>query len=293
MEPSIRPRPGADPAAPLTSRTLARGEDWGAWEVTCRQGPGDPRFEERHHHVSIAAVLEGSFQYRAAGGEALLYPGAFLLGNAGACFECGHDHGVGDRCVAFGFAPALFEEIAAAAGFSPRGFTIPMLPALPQTARTVVEIAASAAAAPAGAIEDLAIGVAETVLGALSGRGRADAGPASRDQRRVSEVLRFIDAHSGDALDLARLAGMAFMSKYHFLRTFRSVAGVTPYQYLLNARMRASALALRTTTAPIAAIAFNAGFGDLSTFGARFRAAFGMSPGVFRATGRRARSAEA
>ena len=40
-------------------------------------------------------------------------PGALMLGNPGACFECGHEHGVGDRCLSFHFDPGFFEEIVA------------------------------------------------------------------------------------------------------------------------------------------------------------------------------------
>jgi hypothetical protein len=41
-------------------------------------------------------------------------------------------------------------------------------------------------------------------------------------------------------------------------------------------------IALRTTDAPVCAIAFEAGFCDLSTFNNRFRDAFGTAPARFR-----------
>ena len=79
---------------------------------------------------------------------------------------------------------------------------------------------------------------------------------------------------------LAREAGM---SPYHFLRTFRQVAGVTPHQYVLRTRLNRAAVRLRTCGEPISAIAFDAGFGDLSTFNRRFRRLMGCSPGAYRA----------
>jgi AraC-like DNA-binding protein len=39
---------------------------------------------------------------------------------------------------------------------------------------------------------------------------------------------------------------------------------------------------LATTAEPVSAIAFGTGFGDLSTFNARFRDAFGLSPTAYR-----------
>jgi AraC family transcriptional regulator len=70
------------PAGAPTAHPIARGEGWSVSEVTCRLGPQDRPFEERCEHAVIAAVIEGSFQYRTAAGTVLLYPGAFLLANA-------------------------------------------------------------------------------------------------------------------------------------------------------------------------------------------------------------------
>jgi AraC family transcriptional regulator len=114
----------------LVSHVLAEGEGWRVSDVVCHSGPEHAPFEEQHERFSIAAVIEGSFQYRSSNGRALLYPGALLLGNAGTCFACGHAHGSGDRCIAFHFAPAFFEEISATAAGSARfRFTVSMLPA--------------------------------------------------------------------------------------------------------------------------------------------------------------------
>jgi AraC-like DNA-binding protein len=104
-----------------------------------------------------------------------------------------------------------------------------------------------------------------------------------RDERRVSAALRLIEARAEEPLALADLARDSAMSPYHFLRTFRQVAGMTPYQYLLRTRLNRAAVRLRTSDAPVSVIAFDAGFGDLSTFNRRFRRLMGCSPGAYRA----------
>ncbi len=273
------------PAGAPVSRLLAQGEGWSVSEVVCHLGPHDPRFEEQHELVSIAAVVEGSFQYRSDHGKALLYPGSFFLGNAGTCFECGHDHGTGDRCIAFQFAPAFFEEIAASAAGSHRfRFPTGMLPATSELIRPVVEAETGAKGASPLALDELAVWVAEKVIATLAGTGAPSGCPSARDERRISAVLRYIEEHAEEPLDLPHLAQVALMSKYHFLRTFRHIAGVTPYQFLLGIRMRRAAVMLRTTPMPVAAIAYDAGFGDLSTFNGRFREMFGSTPSIFRGT---------
>jgi AraC-like DNA-binding protein len=269
-------------------RDLATGNGWRVSEVICYAGPQDRPFEELHSSVSIAAVVAGSFNYRCPEGRALLSPGSLLLGNAGSCFECGHEHSVGDRCVAFHYDPDYFAEIAAsAAGSSRFRFKAAMLPALRALARPVATAETATRVAESTAMEELAIGLAERVLGIVSDSHPTALAPSSRDQQRISRALRQIEDHCDEALDLDTLASVACMSKYHFLRCFRRIVGVTPHQFLLSARLRRAAVALRTGQEPVSTIAFDCGFGDLSTFNAQFRQAFGAAPGTFRRENRR------
>lgn len=271
------------PPGALTSRSIAEGEGWSISQYTCTFGPRDRPFEERHDRVAISTVIGGSFRYRTVTGRALMYPGSFLLGNAGACYECGHDHDTGDRCVAFHYAPSFFEEIAASAAGSYRfRFANAMLPALKKLTSLIVSIEAMTKRTDV-AVDELAIQVAETVLTIASGAVESTVNAAPKDQRRISDVLHFIEEHAEQPLDLAALAAAAFMSKYHFLRTFRRTVGVTPHQFLLGVRLRRAGVALRATSIPVATIAFEAGFGDLSTFNHHFRKMSGMSPSKFRA----------
>jgi len=55
----------------------------------------------------------------------------------------------------------------------------------------------------------------------------------------VDEVLRRIEAEPEEPLIFWQLARDAAMSRYHFLRTFKVISGVTPYQFVLTQRLRA------------------------------------------------------
>jgi transcriptional regulator GlxA family with amidase domain len=46
--------------------------------------------------------------------------------------------------------------------------------------------------------------------------------------------------------------------------------------------LRRAAVRLATSSEPVSAIAFDTGFGDLSTFNGRFRGVFGVNPTVYR-----------
>jgi AraC family transcriptional regulator len=232
---------------------------------------------------SIAAVIEGTFSYRGDTGNAVLHPGAFLFGNSATCYECGHDHSAGDRCVSFSFSPAYFTEVAASIAGSGRfRFPAPMLPVTPKLLPWLSWIEALPALAERLEMDEFAPRLIEAVIGAVSGTTPLPVRASARDARRVGDALRYIELNAAQPLDLDTLAGVAIMSKYHFLRTFRHVVSMTPYQFLLSVRMRRAAVRLATSSEPVSAIAFECGFGDLSTFNGRFRDVFGMSPTAYR-----------
>jgi AraC family transcriptional regulator len=286
MRNEVRPEaPGAakPPDEGLAKRALAAGDGWSVHEVVCRAGPSDRPFEERHEGFSVSAVVEGSFTYRSDIGHGLLYPGALLLGNDGRCFECGHAHGRGDRCVSLNVREDLFGEIAASAASTGR-FRFPVL-SLPPTPGLMPIFAMLEAlgspASPQGS-EELALRLIERVIAALGAGRRSPAAPTGREASRVLAAIRFIESEAARPISLADLAAVAGMSKYHFLRVFRRLAGVTPHQYLISMRMRRAALHLASSRRPVLAIALDSGFGDLSTFNNRFRAAFGLTPTQYR-----------
>lgn len=268
----------------LASRLLAAGPDWRVTEVVCTSGPGDRRFLEQHDSVSIALVTQGSFQYRTAEGAATMAPGSLLLGNAGSCFECGHEHGRGDRCLAFHYTPGLFESIIAASpGVRTCHFPAPRLPSL----SSLIAVTASIEALRDGGgtmeeFHELAIRLASQVATTLSKPTRSRRCPTARDERRVTRALRRIEAAGGSRLTVRELAAEAAVSLYHFVRIFEHTVGVPPGQYMLRRRLRFAAVRLRSGDDPIGAVALSAGFEDLSTFNRQFRAATGFCPSAYR-----------
>jgi AraC-like DNA-binding protein len=224
--------------------------------------------------------LSGSFVVRDQHGTSLLSEGSYLLVNAGHCFACSHRHGEGDRCLSFRFDPELFGRIAHDAGAKP-AFAHNRLPPLRDLASLTAR--ARKAVSQTEAFEEVAIELAGTAI-RLAGRARRGPSPVQH-HGRITDVLRYMAAHSAAPHKLIGLASMARMSPYHFLRTFRAVTGITPHQWLLRARLRDAAGRLTTTRTPVTNVALDVGFDDLSNFTRSFRAEFGASPRQYRLAG--------
>lgn len=226
--PARQERPGR-----LEARILAAGRGWTVEDVLCSCGPEDRPYDEQHGQVTIAIVTSGSFQYRGSGrnGRELMTPGSLLLGSPGQCFECGHEHGVGDRCLSFSFTPDYFQAITAGVGVGTRQFRSLRLPPV----RTLSPVIADACAALVGSTdigwEELGIRLAARAVqvdGDLE-PDRSAISPAA--VARVTRTVRTIEAQPATELTVVHLARDARLSPFHFLRTFESLTGATPHQY--------------------------------------------------------------
>ncbi len=264
-----------------SSRTvLARGLGWCVSDVVFRAAAAS-RFEQRHDGIVIAAVTQGSFRYRSTHGRATLMPGALLLGNAGAAFECVYDRARGDRCISFNYSAECFARIVGAIAEAPRAFRTHRLAPTAAIVALTAAIEAQSRFAHASRWDEIALRLAGDVVGMLNGE-RPATRPSERDETRVIEALGLIEARYREPLSVTSLADAARMSPYHFLRVFRAVAGVTPHQYVIRTRLRRAAIALATDDEPIGRIAFAHGFGDLSTFISTFGRVFRRSPREYR-----------
>lgn len=262
-------------------RVLAAGEGWRVIDAICSSDADDDVFEERHENYSMALVVAGAFEYHGAHGRAHLQTGAVLLGNAGATYCCGHLHSMGDRCIAFQFSPEIFESLWAAQdrkGNRP-GFSRSVLPAEKSSSGLIAAAEALAEGAPHVEAVDLALLMADFVLSRPQGRTTPLSGWRLH---RVIEVTRAIESEPDADWPLDRLAHMAGMEIFGFIRCFKRANGLTPHAFVRQQRLREAARLLRTSDITVIRAATDAGFGDLSTFNAAFKTTFGATPTAYR-----------
>lgn len=184
--------------------------------------------------------------------------------------------------MAFGISPAYFDEIAyGAVGATRFSFAIPALPAAAGLMPLATRIA-TLNKSDVLAIEEMVVRLAFAATTVASGKTPSKIGISAGDEKRITRAMRYIEAHSSESINIDRLATIASLSKFHFLRVFARIAGVSPYRYLINTRLMRAAVEIAASRRQISAIAYETGFGDLSTFNAQFLATFGVTPSAWR-----------
>jgi AraC family transcriptional regulator len=101
-------------------------------------------------------------------------------------------------------------------------------------------------------------------------------------KERILRVLRHIQEHLDEALDLEKLARVACFSSYHFHRIFAAMTGETIADHVRRLRLERAAMALRSETKDVIQVALDAGYEAHEAFTRAFKAAYGISPAEFR-----------
>jgi AraC family transcriptional regulator, transcriptional activator FtrA len=105
--------------------------------------------------------------------------------------------------------------------------------------------------------------------------------PAQPAEDPIAGVMAWALERIAEPLDLATLAGRAYMSVRTFSRRFRAATGVSPGRWLIEQRVRAS-LALLEGGEPIEAVAARVGFGSAATYRHHFAAIMRTTPTAYR-----------
>jgi len=97
-------------------------------------------------------------------------------------------------------------------------------------------------------------------------------------QKKLTLVKDYIQAHLYQDLKLDKLAAIAQLSPYHFLRLFKQSLGSTPHQYILQCRLNQAKYLLHHSELSIAEIAAQTGFADQSHLTRYCKRILGMTP---------------
>ncbi|MBC7959693.1 MAG: AraC family transcriptional regulator [Vallitaleaceae bacterium] len=101
-------------------------------------------------------------------------------------------------------------------------------------------------------------------------------------KEQVEGVIQFLRENFNTKISTDALAERMMLSKFHFLRVFKSYTGLSPYEYLINYRINQSKALLKDTDHSIGEICELIGFNDVNNYIRYFKRLVGTTPGGYR-----------
>lgn len=98
---------------------------------------------------------------------------------------------------------------------------------------------------------------------------------------QLKRVTDYINDHLDRELSLEELAAIAQLSPYHFCRSFKRSAQLTPHQYVIRQRVERAKLLLKDDKMGISEVAIACGFTHQSHLSRHFKRLTGMTPKKF------------
>lgn len=128
----------------------------------------------------------------------------------------------------------------------------------------------------------IAVGLLLTIIGVLE----RSVSSASAESREYTDKIAFAVQHMNREYaanqTLSDYAALCRMSKFHFLRVFESITGMTPIEYRNRVRIEHAKELLEDTPLPISEIGARVGFSSPSYFCDAFKKSVGLSPARYR-----------
>jgi AraC family transcriptional regulator len=100
--------------------------------------------------------------------------------------------------------------------------------------------------------------------------------------KRLSRAMDVLRSGFCGEINLDQLAAEACISKYHFLRLFRTAYGLSPYQYIQHLRLEKARALLAGSVIPITDLADLLGFDNSQSFSRLFYQRTGLYPTQYR-----------
>lgn len=99
--------------------------------------------------------------------------------------------------------------------------------------------------------------------------------------KRIRQVMDYIEDNIEANISLDDLAAVAYLSRFHFARSFKAVTGKTPQRYVNERRMERASYLLTHSAHSVAEVAMILSFSSQATFSRAFRQHTGRTPNEF------------
>lgn len=108
------------------------------------------------------------------------------------------------------------------------------------------------------------------------------AAPPSKSLSRMKLIISYINEHLSERISADDVASAAALSKYHFLREFKKLTGMTLVSFINNLRCEKARSLLSSGEMSVSEVCTSCGFDNASYFTRVFRENAGMTPSEYR-----------
>ena len=102
--------------------------------------------------------------------------------------------------------------------------------------------------------------------------------PPVKHLKDIQNSIDYIKRNFSKQISLDDMAKNAAMSASYFSKIFKTVTGVSPYNYLMTTRIENALESLKSTNKTITEIALECGFASITSFNKAFKSAVGRVP---------------
>lgn len=226
--------------------------------IYCVEGRGSVWVDDRRRPVRegdlIMLPAGRAHEYRAHQRE----PWTIYWMHLGGELTADYLRGVGGPVVHLGFHERLLTEFRDLLALPESGFTLPAFVHASNLCKSLLSYAA---------------------LLKLRGEQR-------RDDLDLEALHSFMQQHLAERLTLDQLAEAAGLSRYHFVRRYRTHTGQTPMQAFLHMKVSRACYLLELSDLTVAQVAARFGYEDPYYFSRLFKKVVGVSPGQYRKRGK-------
>ncbi|HYY57740.1 MAG TPA: AraC family transcriptional regulator [Pyrinomonadaceae bacterium] len=269
-------------------------------DFKCRNSEAGKSAPEYVDSFSINFTRRGSFGYSVGSRAFDVHSGVILFEQAGSERVVSHGHSpTRDECTSLELTDSFFEELKEqwertgfdeGCGIAPgtRGGGVavfPLTPGLEYLHASLFNAARAKATASRLQTDVLLVALLQEIGQVFAKREAGDRFDEKLKERHLDTIDRaksFIIANFQRELSLEVIARHARVSVFHFSRLFKHFTSLSPYQYLIDVRLRHAALLLRHTSLSVTEICYDAGFNSFEHFIATFKQNYSSSPLRFR-----------
>jgi len=240
---------------------------------------------------AISFVRKGNFLFNVFRHSLDSYNGCVLITKPGYEHTVTHVYTTPDECTIFDFSKTFYDELAEHCHHSNFFSDADLHSTLVNTSPEmdflhfyILQLVQSRSGSKLQ-IDNLVMEVIEKTLGAVT-----DYKPNEKINARlkknhlitIERAKEYITNNFTLDISLMEIAEYSHVSLFHFSRIFKTFTSFSPHQFLLNVRLQHAATILRTTSMPVADVAFSSGFNSIEYFTSAFRQKYKCPPTKFR-----------